>query len=350
MPYLRDNSFTSSQLSEIASIFQLGEIEDIISDLEGRFCLVTAVKTIRGQFVIRLLYQQTTCERIKFVHQVFSKLLKDGFPVPEVRTTIAGEDYFASEAGIIEVLNYIPHDTQPKYANHLFEKSFSVLGKLHKILWKYHLAEFPPPPAYIFRSIESTLAVFTEAKSRFASLAYSSELDSAINISSQANRLMERLKEESSIRRIELPHTVIHGDFNLTNILFVNSNPKVIIDFDMMGRGERLFELAYLLYSVIKIGGNEHEFKENKAKHYIDFMAHLIKVYEKTSGMPLSDQEKLAFPIMLARVWLNMMALFGAYSDDPIKNLLMAKKDINWSKDLLDNYDYYTDLVSRKLC
>ena len=130
MPYRRSKPLTQSQLREIATAFQLGEIEGLIKNIDGRFNLITAIKTSRGKFVVRLLYDLTTCERIVAVHNAITLLKTDGFPVAKPLITTKGEYYKIIDEGIIEVLQYIHHENPPNFTQLVLERAFWALAGL----------------------------------------------------------------------------------------------------------------------------------------------------------------------------------------------------------------------------
>ena len=55
------------------------------------------------------------------------------------------------------------------------------------------------------------------------------------------------------------PHDVIcHNDFAPYNLVFVDGEPRAIIDFDTAGPGPRIWDVAYAVYRFVPLSNDEH--------------------------------------------------------------------------------------------
>lgn len=89
---------------------------------------------------------------------------------------------------------------------------------------------------------------------------------------------------------------IVHGDFWDNNVLFRKDELVAVIDFDFMGRRARIDDLALAIYFwLLKPGRGLPD------EHDQDFVAALVDAYDTGTAEPLSENERMALPLAVAR-------------------------------------------------
>ncbi|MFW5894921.1 MAG: phosphotransferase enzyme family protein [Bacillota bacterium] len=95
----------------------------------------------------------------------------------------------------------------------------------------------------------------------------------------------------------------IHRDFHGQNILFKDSQCTGLIDFDLCVKGYRIFDIAYLLTSILSSDFNDQTFRD----HWLYLIPLMLESYEEENR--LEENEKQA----LWHTFLSIQLLFVAY-------------------------------------
>jgi len=101
---------------------------------------------------------------------------------------------------------------------------------------------------------------------------------------------------------------LIHGDFWDDNVLFDDRGVALIADFDFMGRRPRIDDLALTLYFTSQDLLDLAEEPER--------LGPLVSAYESGLVEPLTDREREALPVAMARQPLWSIAVWVALLDD----------------------------------
>jgi Ser/Thr protein kinase RdoA (MazF antagonist) len=101
----------------------------------------------------------------------------------------------------------------------------------------------------------------------------------------------------------ELPVQLIHRDAHAHNVLFLNDRVSGWLDFELLTRGPRLFDLGYCSTSLLMAGW------EDPAKQllWFDLLRELVQGYSSVN--PLTPAERAAFGTVL----LSIEVIFAAY-------------------------------------
>lgn len=160
---------------------------------------------------------------------VLGCLLDQGLPVPEHLRTARGEPFAADSTSGREVACL--YRALPGTHYESFDGKDGVLHarQVGKALGRLHvaLAEVPSMSGFERYGPEANLA---------------SELVSAGDVFDLAR--LERISARRS-PSAQLPEQLIHRDFHLYNLLFSDGRPSGYLDFDMLMRGPRLFDVCY---------------------------------------------------------------------------------------------------------
>jgi Ser/Thr protein kinase RdoA (MazF antagonist) len=118
----------------------------------------------------------------------------------------------------------------------------------------------------------------------------------------------------------ELPQQLIHRDFHLYNVLFSKGRPSGYLDFDMLMRGPRLFDVCYCSIETLAKRFDEPEFPD----YWFRVLGAILKGY--TEFVPLTAIERRSVTSLMLEIELLLMHYFRA---DPIpgKN---AERLLHW--------------------
>lgn len=130
---------------------------------------------------------------------------------------------------------------------------------------------------------------------------------------------VERIAARRSSSAI-LPEQLIHRDFHLYNLLFCDGRPSGYLDFDMLMRGPRLFDVCYCSIETLAKRFDEPSFPD----YWFRVLGAIIKGY--TELVPLTAAERKSVVSLMVEIQLLLMHHFRA---DPIpgKN---AERVLHW--------------------
>lgn len=100
-----------------------------------------------------------------------------------------------------------------------------------------------------------------------------------------------------------------HGDFWDDNVLFRGDELVLVADYGFMNRRPRIDDLALTLYFTacdLDVTGDP-----------ADVLARVVDTYDRAAEQPLSDAERAALPLALARQPLWSIGVWAAQLDDP---------------------------------
>ena len=124
-----------------------------------------------------------------------------------------------------------------------------------------------------------------------------------------ADQLAERVAEAEAGLVPQLPRQLVHGDFWDDNVLFRNGRPVLLADFDFMGEGARVDDLALTLHHAgSDLGAGPRELPAR--------LARLVGAYDRGLEVPLSEAERAALPLAMARQSLSSIGGWVARLDD----------------------------------
>ncbi len=119
---------------------------------------------------------------------------------------------------------------------------------------------------------------------------------------------------ESVVENLEkfyekLPAQLIHRDVHFGNFLFDQGNFSGYIDFDLSQKNIRIFDLCYLVLSVLS---EEEKFEINKEK-WFNFAKNVFDGYNKI--LPLTNEEKESAVSVMECIELLFLAYFEGQED-----------------------------------
>ncbi|MFZ5824199.1 MAG: phosphotransferase enzyme family protein [Bacillota bacterium] len=200
--------------------------------------LVTANE---GRFVLRLYQNTANPERVRFEHELLTRLAAEGLPfdVPAPVATRTGESLVTTSEGALAALFRLIPGTGAEGLNLAHARAAGeAQARLHRAMAR--VGRIPvgcPPTGYARLDLVHPLVA--------------EPLEAAEFIGVEPQRLRAIIEElQPAVERIygSLPLQVIHGDYARSNILLVGDRVTGVLDFEFASYDLRATDLAVGLY------------------------------------------------------------------------------------------------------
>jgi Ser/Thr protein kinase RdoA (MazF antagonist) len=126
-----------------------------------------------------------------------------------------------------------------------------------------------------------------------------------------AEELAELVTEAETGVVARLPRQLVHGDFWDNNVGFRRGRPVLVADFDFMGERARVDDVALTLHcaraDLSTVAGPAEELLRLRG---------LVASYDASLDIPLSETERAALPVAIARQPLSSIGGWVARLDD----------------------------------
>jgi Ser/Thr protein kinase RdoA (MazF antagonist) len=224
---------------------------------------------------------------------VLAHLRDQGLPVPEPVRTARGEPFATNGEKGREVSCLYRALPGTHYESFDGREGVTHARQVGKALGRLHsaLAEVPSIAGFDRYGREAHLA---------------SELAAAGDVYDLAR--LERITARRS-PSANLPEQLIHRDFHLYNLLFSDGRPSGYLDFDMLMRGPRLFDVCYCSIETLAKRFDEPAFPD----YWFRILGAIIKGY--IEYVPLTEVERKSVVSVMMEIELMSMHYFRA---DPI--------------------------------
>lgn len=253
------------------------------------------------------------------------------FIVPKVVMTCEGKSYTLNNEGKIVTLF---HFIDGKNASQVTKTSDGSFGRktaeLSKVLCNVQLESPPVYPPYYELNIAHPSCSIEKSISFCNNLTENQEYsDAALEIKELGDYLQAFLNKLDYLRN--LPHQLIHGDLNSSNVLFDNDGAILaILDFEFVTWDLRAMEVAVSLTDIV----NPDEPESVTWERVEEFLEGFVKV------LKLSEDEVKAIPDLLILRRLDVFIHFlsryfeGVNGSDIVKEqAIHAYKLCNWMKE-----------------
>jgi Ser/Thr protein kinase RdoA (MazF antagonist) len=264
---------------------------------------VTRLRTSASSFYLK----ETSSESVERDLDLLEYLATAALPVPRHVATAAGRRYAICEGKAFWLSRELPghHFAQFHGPSGLEEvgRLAMHLGELHRVL-----AGAPNSQCFpVFRdSAEHLLA---------AALARESPFD--------VNRLQQLLGSANSL--VTLPAQLIHRDFHRGNVLFMGQTVSGYLDFDLVHRGPRLFDVCYCASGVLSESFREPGY----TAYWLTVLETIFRSYGRARG--LSTQERSQAWSMLITIQLIFMN--GCMDGQAVDTAIMNQSMLFWFAD-----------------
>ncbi len=318
--------FTSEELAEVLSRYDIGKIRKITRLVGGRGnAPKIVITTARGKFLLKRRSQdQDEVYRVAFAHAVQSQLAKQGFPVAPL---VAVRDEFGTilqlSSNVYELFKFVGGIRYPGTAEATIDTG-RQLAKFHQCLTDFKF-EWEPLKA----SFHNSTMVRRHLKTIASDISRSSE--------SKVHRCGEELMSLYNSASVQVntlgfdswPTQVVHGDWHPGNMLFDKDKIVAVFDFDSVKLAQPVTDLAnaMLQFSLVGYHPNPADWPD-----YLD-QAKLVQLFEgyreiiKLEKDHIESLPDLMVETMIAEAVLPIAAtgFFGNLKGTDFLNMIVRK-------------------------
>lgn len=315
-------------LQSLEAHYAVGPIQTS-RDLGGAYNLNVYLHTTTGNYVARVYRPWVKAGRLNAVQGVRAWLGERGIPTIQPLSTIDDATFAIVQERLIEVEPYIAHST-PQETWTFYEHAFLLLGHLHNALAQYPQPGAMPPPMVENYATPDLLREWTTITLQKLQQAEDQRGKEATYVTEKALRIIEPLQEQWRQMKAHLPLQLVHGDYGTGNLLWTNRGIAAVVDFDFLAYHERIFDIAYALFWMftrMQPGSAAQDWAWQRASGLID-------VYNKVNHAALSQEERLALPLEIARVPLYWIAE-AAFLENPVEAVLSQIRGLEASEWLI---------------
>ena len=299
---------------------------------------------VGSRWVVRAYRPYVRPERIEAINAVRTSLTNGGVPCAELRLTRDGQAWARLGDRLIEVDQFVASDSKM----HDWERvqaALPTLGRIHTLLSGLSLGEAANDPEFAnYVGPDEAVAWAAKARDRIRSW---KPTDAEARLGDRALELAEKLaKAEFSAGSDRLPRQLVHGDFWDNNVLFRDGRLVLVTDFDFMGARTRVDDLALTLCCA------GLDLARGRAPtDLFDRLPSLVAAYERGLDQPLTDRERIALPLAVARQplcaarWLTVLD-----SEATARGLASAVgHELNWAGVLLGDLGRWQGALARRV-
>jgi homoserine kinase type II len=285
-----------------------------------------------GVFVVRLYRPWMTPARLGAIQAARQHLADVGIPCPLPRSTFNGADWIEVDGHLVEVEPYISFDGKMDSWDRL-EQGLPLLGRIHDRL--HHLdvpREGRLAPASNSINRETFIEGVQQGAARLRDVHTSDEelmLADASEILAEQVATAERALDTG-------PKQLVHGDFWDNNVYFRDGEIVLVTDLDFMGARPRIDDLALTLYYT-----NSTFADDQVSRARVADLGRLVRGYDSSLQRHLSDVERMAIPLAMARTAIGFIAqMTDADSEESIHRLAHELvPDFRWVQGMLHDLE-----------
>jgi Ser/Thr protein kinase RdoA (MazF antagonist) len=305
------------------------------------------VHTTRGKKVVKRYRADWNPETIIFEHSILTRLAETGFPAPRLAATPAGETWVQIDGRHYCVFDFLAGRNysgsfllRPQRVR-MMATSGATLAQLHRALQgflpagRHHLG-FAGYSGERHRGVNW----FSE---RTADLSQRSRHLEDQHLRSQADWLVERAdavlaeiaRLDEELSRVDLTRLIIHGDYGLHNLLYLDLDHAIPVDFE-------LARLDWRLSDVVSVVG---KFRYVSQRYDMESITHFLRAYQRE--FPIPDEEWQWLPLVwkyykltkAVQYWISFFETNG-----PARKLFSARDEIlqaDWAQANFDPLSAY---------
>lgn len=307
-------------------------------ELGGSTALNLVVATDHVRVVVRVHRPHVTASRVEALQLAREAAAIAG--VPTARTLVGrnGERHITVDSCVIEVEEFVESDAKMDSLSRI-RQAIPMLGRLHDAL---EMAKLPEAAGDLhFANYVPASEVGTKVAEGVRRVR---ALDASLHPIADAAEVLVRQLARTRSTSSALASQWCHGDFWDNNVLFRHGQVVLVADFGFMSRRARVDDVALTLYFTLwELDAAGHS--DPSAD-----LAALADAYDSGTRRPLSDAEREALPVALARQPLWSIAVWAAQLDDPeaVKAHLEGHDAaLRRAGNILDDIEHWCDAFRR---
>jgi Ser/Thr protein kinase RdoA (MazF antagonist) len=258
--------------------------------------------------VARIYRAWVTPRRLEGIQFVRATLRSAGLPFTQTRPSADGRTFIHFADWLVEVEPFVSGEDMKTWAELL--DGMRMLGAIHTVL-----SEIAAPQG----ALRACAAIRSWAQS-----------SAEEHVAQLSEELAHTLRDAGDGKSLRFPQQLLHGDFWDNNVKFRAGSLVAVLDLDFMEEGARIDDLALVLYYVTS--GSTLASLHSETEH-MRALRELVDAYDSGLQRHLSEQERLALPLVLARTPLKYarhLLLRGNAADQ--RAVAMAEApDLEWA-------------------
>jgi Ser/Thr protein kinase RdoA (MazF antagonist) len=271
--------------------------------------------------------------RISDIQLARAALEAGGVPMPKLLETKDGHRWTRADNQFVEVEEFVEYDAIMDSWLRI-EKSLPWLGRIHTIL-----KPVEANPEGLITAVSNNIDAEEALQMTLSAVEHvrnkRNVTEDELKIASNAVDLAQRITELEKDFTPQLAKQLVHGDSWDNNVFFKNGNVAAIVDLDFMGLRPRIDDLALTLFYTNSTYRKQSQMSDTRIRK----LANLVRAYETGLNENLTDLERQALPLALARGVLAFIAMAPLIEDEGElrDHIVFRKPDIEWSLDIAKN-------------
>ena len=271
------------------------------------------------EFILRIYESHNDSEKVNYEHTVLKALGERSlsFNIPKPKVNLNGSTIgVGSDGKLVSIAKMIKGNNPRLETVEQFYSLGSVVGEITRELKEVNIEKNPIyspcyeleksyPKCPLNKVIEFCLNPHKD---------FNEEKNELVDLSSYFIKFKKCIPELRN-----LPHQLIHGDINASNVLEnEDNNISAVLDFEFVARDLRVMDLAICLSEAIS-NKNSDEFKFKCMKRFIDG-------YKRNINLTMDEIKAVPKLIMLRR--LDVIVHFLVRYNEGISNSFMSATEI----------------------
>jgi Ser/Thr protein kinase RdoA (MazF antagonist) len=295
-------------------------------DLGGAANLNLLVTDGRSLRVARVYRPFVTGRRAASLQAVRRHLARHGIPCPQPIPARGGRGWQTFQGRPVEVEPYL---AAPATMHTLarVRTGLTVLGRIHALLQAFPSGPATAAPRFANYVAADGLVEAVAAGTRRIRAWQPTPAEA--RLADLADQLAAALAAREQDRPAPLRRQLVHGDFWDNNVRFRHQQVALVTDFDFLGERPRTDDLALTLYYA---SVDITDITRRPAQ-----LAELVGAYETGLGARLSQHERAAIPLAIARQPLWSIAVWVALldsQDTARRHLAATAPELTWALQL----------------
>jgi Ser/Thr protein kinase RdoA (MazF antagonist) len=278
---------------------------DSARPLGGSTGLNLLVKSALGPVVVRAHRAHVTSDRVEAMQLAREGAASAGVPTASLMSGRNGERHVSVGSTVVEVERFVQSDGKMDTIERITQ-AMPMLARLHDALGSLDLPDAANDARFANYIRAGQVVTMTGKGTKRMR-----HLDVSLHrMADVADQLARELSEaERGLKPLE--GQWCHGDYWHNNVLFRGGELVLVADFGFMNRRPRVDDLALTLYFTL------WELDSSGVNNPADVLARLLDAYDRAAQQQLSDPEREALPLALARQPLWSIGVWAAQLDDP---------------------------------